>query len=90
MERPFFVCSAEDEAFTIDKLAELIRETVGLFGLWVFGLGFIAAALSSMLTVPLGAAITADSMFTIPRKDEEGKSICFFQTVSAKLNNKIG
>ena len=36
-------------------------------GVVVFAIGFIAAALSSMLTVPLGAALTADSIFS----DEE-------------------
>ena len=30
----------------------------------MFAIGFIAAALSSMLTVPLGAALTADSVFS--------------------------
>ena len=48
----------------MEDLADLIQEVIGDAGLWVFGLGFIAAALSSMLTVPLGAALTADSMFT--------------------------
>ena len=30
----------------------------------VYSVGFMAAALSSMLTIPLGAAITADSVFS--------------------------
>eukprot|EP00095_Tigriopus_kingsejongensis_P000562 maker-scaffold776_size99073-snap-gene-0.18 protein:Tk00562 transcript:maker-scaffold776_size99073-snap-gene-0.18-mRNA-1 annotation:"hypothetical protein AURANDRAFT_62184" len=64
------VTSDVEGNFTIDNLAELIEETVGLVGLWIFALGFIAAALSSMLTVPLGAAITADSLFTIKRDTE--------------------
>lgn len=64
------VTSDEDGNFTIENLAGLIRETVGEVGLWIFSLGFIAAALSSMLTVPLGAALTADSMFTIKKSAE--------------------
>jgi Mn2+/Fe2+ NRAMP family transporter len=32
-------------------------------GVWIFALGFVAAALSSMLAVPLGAALTVDSVF---------------------------
>ena len=55
----------DGESFSIDKLADLIEEVIGIEGLVFFGLGFISAAVSSMLAVPLGAAQTADSMFTI-------------------------
>lgn len=44
---------------------------MGTAGLWVFSIGFVAAALSSMFTEPLGAAITADSMFSIKKPKEE-------------------
>ena len=57
--------------FTIANLAEIIEKLTGKAGLWVFGIGFIAAALSSMLTVPLGAALTAESVFSIPSGAEE-------------------
>ena len=41
-------------------------------GVVIFALGFIAAALSSMLTVPLGAALTAESVFSeMPEKTME-------------------
>jgi hypothetical protein len=43
----------------------VIKNTIGTVGLWLFCVGFIAAALSSMLTVPLGAALTVNTMFTI-------------------------
>ena len=43
---------------------------LGVAGVWTFGIGFIAAALSSMLTVPLGAVITADTVFTISRRTD--------------------
>merc|ERR1711936_313540 len=36
----------------------------GVIGVSIYSVGFIAAALSSMLTVPLGAALTADSVFS--------------------------
>lgn len=54
----------DDDDFTIASLADLIEETVGLAGLLAFSIGFIAAAVSSMITVSFGAAVTADSMFT--------------------------
>ena len=55
------------DSFTISKLSDFIENYVGQAGVVVFAIGFIAAALSSMLTVPLGAALTADSIFS----DEE-------------------
>ena len=55
---------AIDGAFKIGQLSGVIREQLGEAGVVVFALGFIAAALSSMLTVPLGAALTADSVFS--------------------------
>ena len=55
------------DSFTISQLSDFIQKYVGKAGVVVFAIGFIAAALSSMLTVPLGAALTADSIFS----DEE-------------------
>ena len=57
--------------FTIDSLADIIHRISGENGIWIFGIGFIAAALSSMLTVPLAAAITAESTLTINQVDGE-------------------
>ena len=51
--------------FTMQNLAQLIVQHTGQLGIWTFGIGFIGAALSSMLTIPLGAALTAESVFTI-------------------------
>merc|ERR550539_2374139 len=50
--------------FSITQLAEFLYQFVGQGGVAVYSVGFIAAALSSMLTVPLGAALTADSVFS--------------------------
>lgn len=50
--------------FSITQLGGFIEQFVGKAGVVVFAIGFIAAALSSMLTVPLGAALTADSVFS--------------------------
>lgn len=58
-------------AFTIESLVEIIKRLTGETGTWVFGLGFIAAALSSMLTVPLGAALTANSILTINKENNK-------------------
>jgi Mn2+/Fe2+ NRAMP family transporter len=52
------------EPFSIKMLADLIRSLIGEVGVFIFAVGFIAAALSSMLAVPLGAALTADSLFS--------------------------
>jgi len=57
------------EPFSIKMLANLIRSLIGEVGVFIFAVGFIAAALSSMLAVPLGAALTADSLFS--RCEEE-------------------
>jgi len=57
------------EPFSIKMLANLIRSLIGEVGVFIFSVGFIAAALSSMLAVPLGAALTADSLFS--RCEEE-------------------
>jgi len=59
--------------FTITQLAVFITQFVGKAGVVVFAVGFIAAALSSMLTVPLGAALTADSVFSEERDEDEIK-----------------
>lgn len=53
-----------EQKFTITDLGSFIEKFVGVAGVTVYALGFIAAALSSMLTVPLGAALTADSVFS--------------------------
>ena len=50
--------------FTITELGAFIQQYVGRGGVIVYSLGFVSAALSSMLTVPLGAALTADSVFS--------------------------
>ena len=55
--------------FTVESLVGIITRLSGEIGIWVFGIGFIAAALSSMLTVPLGAALTAESVLTINNDD---------------------
>eukprot|EP00092_Neocalanus_flemingeri_P040918 GFUD01044552.1.p1 GENE.GFUD01044552.1~~GFUD01044552.1.p1 ORF type:complete len:508 (+),score=112.68 GFUD01044552.1:183-1706(+) len=60
--------------FTITQLGGFIEQFVGKTGVVVFAIGFIAAALSSMLTVPLGAALTADSVFSEERQEVKGKS----------------
>ena len=58
--------------FKILQLVPVIKEQLGEVGVVIFALGFIAAALSSMLTVPPGAALTADSVFSeIPEKGME-------------------
>lgn len=62
------------EAFSIKILADLIRSLIGQVGVIIFAVGFVAAALSSMLAVPLGAALTADSVFNRCAEEDEGKA----------------
>ena len=53
-----------DGVFSILVLSGLIKKYIGEIGVMVFAIGFVAAALSSMLAVPLGAGITVQSVFT--------------------------
>ena len=59
--------------FSIQALSNLIESLIGTVGVYVFAIGFIAAALSSMLAVPLGAALTAESVFSQCREELEEK-----------------
>ena len=52
------------EGFSISILSGLIQQYIGKIGVFVFAVGFVAAALSSMLAVPLGAGMTVDSVFS--------------------------
>jgi len=52
------------EAFCILTLANFIKNFIGEIGVFVFSIGFIAAAISSMLAVPLGAGLTVESVFS--------------------------
>ncbi len=54
-------------------MGDLIEDTLGTAGLWVFAIGFVAAAFSSMLAVPLGAAVATDSMFTAEEEEVSKK-----------------
>jgi len=56
----------ESNDFTVSHLSDAIKKHFGDWACFVFAFGFIAAALSSMLTVPLGAAITAESVWVQP------------------------
>ena len=66
--------------FTISQLSEFIFKFLGTGGVVVFSLGFIAAALSSILTCPLAAALTADSVLNFKKEetlegDKESSSV---------------
>ena len=49
--------------FSITHLGPFIQGIIGTAGVVIFSVGFVAASFSSMLTVPLGAALTLDSLF---------------------------
>ena len=52
------------DEFQIADIADAVERFFGTTGVVIYAMGFISAALSSMLTVSLGAALTANSMFT--------------------------
>ena len=51
-------------------VADLIQSPTNKVGILFFAIGFIATALSSMLAVPLGATLTADSLFSRCEEEE--------------------
>ena len=77
---------SDSAQFRITDLACFLSQYVGQAGVVVYSLGFIAAALSSMLTVPLGAAITADSVFS-DRQSLDGSDNKNYQEDDSKRNN---
>merc|ERR1719234_2233412 len=58
--------------FTIHKLSAFIEQFVGVEGVIIISIGFIAASLSSQLTMPIGATVLIESVwFHWDRVDEE-------------------
>jgi len=80
---------ASKVVFTMGILAKLIETSTGSVGIWTFGIGFIAAALSSMLTIPLGAALTAESVFTIHEQKVDEKTRKENQENAFPLSTKV-
>ena len=70
--------------FSISQLGDFINKFLGTGGVVVFSCGFIAAALSSILTCPLAAALTADSVLTFEQKDAALKDM---ETAAIKEDN---
>jgi len=63
-----------NQGYTVDILATLIHQYIGTIGVYIFSVGFIAAAVSSMLTTPLGAGLTAESVFAQSKEECEDKT----------------
>ena len=61
--------------FSITHLGPFIQSIIGTVGVVIFSIGFVAASFSSMLTVPLGAALTLDSLFVEEETDQSEESI---------------
>ena len=61
------------DEFEIADIAEAVSKFFGTTGVVMYSLGFISAALSSMLTVCLGAALTADSLFSADKDQNISK-----------------
>ena len=79
--------------FSIQALSNLIESLIGKAGVYIFAIGFIAAALSSMLAVPLGAALTAESVFSQCREEldekEEEEDAATTELENKLLDHKI-
>ena len=60
--------------FTIQQLTGFVEEFTGTVGVFIFAIGFIAAALSSQLATPLGATATAESIFFMESSTEVAES----------------
>jgi len=73
--------------FSIQALSNLIESLIGKAGVYIFAIGFIAAALSSMLAVPLGAALTAESVFSQCREELDEKEE--EEDAATELENKL-
>ncbi|CAE7902696.1 mntH [Symbiodinium microadriaticum] len=61
--------------FNIVDLAKSINGYFGAAGTTLFALGFVSAALSSMLTVVIGAALAFEGLLLQPLRDAEGKLV---------------
>ena len=63
--------------FSITHLGPFIQGIIGTGGVVIFSVGFVAASFSSMLTVPLGAALTLDSLFVEekPESSQENSEV---------------
>jgi len=59
------------KAFSISQLGDFIFEFLGTFGVVIFSLGFIGAAFSSILTCPLAASLTADSVLNFSKNSTD-------------------
>jgi Mn2+/Fe2+ NRAMP family transporter len=64
------VGAAVDGPFGFDALAEVLTLRLGAWARSMFGLGLYAAGLSSAITAPLAAAVTARSLFAQEDEDD--------------------
>lgn len=60
--------------FSITHLGPFIQSIIGTGGVVIFSVGFVAASFSSMLTVPLGATLTLDSLFVDEKAESSGEN----------------
>ena len=81
--------SSSGGVFSIQVLSGLIQKYIGEVGVFVFAIGFVAAALSSMLAVPLGAGITVKTVFTrCEEENEEEATVGTDQAAADNLNQQ--
>jgi manganese transport protein len=60
--------------FTFDALAAALEQRIGTGGGWLLAWGLFAAGLSSAITAPLAAAVTARSLFSSETADWSARS----------------
>ena len=63
------------ENFQTSDLTKVIDKHLGIKGVYVFSVAFMVASLSSMFTVPLGAAKTAESIFAKLSNEQEAVEV---------------
>lgn len=61
------------EPFSFQALAQMMNNKMGIFGGNLFAFGIFAAGLTSSITAPLAAAVTAKSLFGHGKKDWDVK-----------------
>ncbi len=67
--------------FSFESLVKTLSSTLGQIAVWIFGIGMLAAGISSAITAPLASALTAKSLFQHRDKAKWGEKSLYFRAV---------
>lgn len=67
--------------FSFESLVKTLSSTLGHIAVWIFGIGMLAAGLSSAITAPLASALTAKSLFQYRDKAKWGEKSLYFRAI---------